>query len=218
MRKTINIKIASDIVCPWCYIGKKNLQKAIETLKEEYKVEVQYLPFQLDASVPDEGVNFREHITQKFGDWERFLRGSQRLVDYGKEVGIQFDMNKIGKSPNTFKMHRIVQFAHQFGLQLELKEAFFRAYFEDHIDLTTDEMLINIAKSAGLDEEHVRTLLQSNEGSDEVRALEENVRSLGITGVPYFIIDDRYGISGAVPAEQLISAIKQSASETISDS
>lgn len=213
MKKTIDIKIASDVVCPWCYIGKTNLAKTVEMLKDEYNFSVQYLPFELAPDMPESGEDFRTHMTQKYGDWDMFIKRSKTVEEIGKEIGINFRIEDLGPTPNTFQLHRIIQFAHQVGLQEKVTGALFKAYFEDLIDLTDMENVIRVVKAAGLDEEHVRILLANNEGVEEIRNLQHNVRSLGITGVPYFIIDNKYGISGAVSPEYLKEAITKAADE-----
>lgn len=208
-KKIVNIKIASDVVCPWCLIGKTELEIAMDKLKDEYHFNVQFLPFELAPDIPTSGVNFKEYMTNKFGNWDRFIQGSQFLMDRGKGLGINFDIENIKKSVNTFDMHRIIQFAHQFGLQSEVKNAYMRAYFEKNIDLSIQENIIAIAKENGLDEDLIRTLLNSTEGAEEIRGIQKNLRELGITGVPFFILNDQYGLSGAVPSEQLMEAIKE---------
>lgn len=207
--KTINIKIASDVVCPWCLVGKKELEIAMEQLKDEFRFEVQFLPFELAPDMPLEGADFREHITSKYGDWNLFLERSKYLEERGKTLGINFSIKDLGRTPNTFLMHRIIQFAYQSGIQSQVKEAYMRAYFEDLIDLSNVETVIDIAAKNGMDEEQVRILVNSTEGEKEVRALQDNIRALGISGVPFFIINDQYGLSGAVPAKDLVDALRK---------
>lgn len=208
-KKTISIKIASDVVCPWCFIGKKELEIAMEQLKDEYHFDVQYLPFELSPEMPKEGANFREHISGKFGDWNRFLEGTKFLVERGKTVGINFDFEKTERSPNTLLMHQIIQMAHQFGIQPQIKEAFMKANFEEHVDLTDVSNIIRIAVDNGLDEEAVLKTIENKEGEQMVKQMEDSIRAMGVTGVPFFILDDQYGLSGAVPASQLVEAIKE---------
>ncbi len=208
-KKIISIKIASDVVCPWCFIGKKELEIAMEQLKDDYHFDVQYLPFELSPDMPKEGANFREHISGKFGDWDRFLEGTKFLVERGKTVGINFDFEKTERSPNTLLMHQIIQMAHQFGIQPQIKEAFMKANFEEHIDLTDVSNIIRIAVDNGLDEEAVLKTIENKEGEQMVKQMEDSIRAMGVTGVPFFILDDQYGLSGAVPASQLVEAIKE---------
>lgn len=207
--KTIQIKIASDVVCPWCLVGKRELEKAIEELKSEYCFELQFLPFELAPDMPVEGEDFKSHITNKFGDFEQFLERTKMLNDRGAAVGVDFNMREMPKSPNTFLMHRIIQFAYQQGLQPKVKEAYMSAYFIERIDLTDVDTVVNIAVKCGLDEDHVRTLINSDEGVQEIKELQNNMRAMGITGVPFFIINDQYALSGAVPSHQLVEAFRK---------
>lgn len=208
-KKTINIKIASDVVCPWCYIGKKELESAMDQLKDEFYFDIQYLPFELSPDMPKEGANFKQHISEKFGDWNRFLEGSKFVVERGKTVGINFDFEKTERSPNTLLMHQIIQMSHQFGIQPQIKEAYMRANFEEHIDLTDVSNVIKIAVDNGLDEEAVLKTIENKDGEIMVKQMEDSIRAMGITGVPFFILEDQYGLSGAVPASQLVEAIKE---------
>lgn len=214
-KKTISIKIASDVVCPWCYIGKKEIENAMSQLKDEFHFDVQYLPFELSPDMPEEGMDFREHLGSKFGDWNRFLEGTKFLVERGKTVGINFDFESTERSPNTFKMHQIIQLAHQFGIQPQIKNAFMKANFEDNIDLTKTENILKIATENGLDVDVIKAALSNKEAEHAVRNMEENLRSMGVTGVPFFILENQYGISGAVPATQLVEAIRDIASKQI---
>jgi predicted DsbA family dithiol-disulfide isomerase len=209
LKKTIQIKVASDVVCPWCLVGKKELEIAIDQLKDEYHFDVQFLPFELDPNITEEGVDFKLYITQKFGDWNRFLQNSNMLVERGKNIGLNFDFQNIHRSPNTFDLHRIIQFAHQFGLQSAVKEAYMKAYFENGMDLTIRANVLEVAVNTGLDEELVLQLLNSNEGVNELHMIQDSMRAMGISGVPFFIINDQYGLSGAVPAQQLVQAFKE---------
>lgn len=209
MKKTLAIKIVSDVVCPWCYVGKRQLAAAMDILKEEYHFEISYLPFELTPGIPAEGVSFKQHITEKFGNFEQFIARTSMLNERGAAVGIDFQIQNIEVSPNTFPLHILIQYAHQFGLQSVLTEALFKAYFEDLVDLSKIENTIEIAKSAGLDEELVSQALQSKAIEHQTKDLQDKVLALGITGVPFYIIDNQYGLSGAVPVEDLVAAIRQ---------
>jgi predicted DsbA family dithiol-disulfide isomerase len=209
MKKTIEIKIASDVVCPWCFVGKRQLTQAMELLKDEYHFEITYLPFELSPGISVEGVNFKQYITEKFGDFEQFIARTSMLNKRGAALGINFQIPKIEVSPNTFPIHLVIQYAHQFGLQSVVTEAFFKAYFEELIDLSKTENILAIAKAAGLDEELLSFALKSEDLASQTKDLQDKVLALGITGVPFYIIDNQYGLSGAVPVEELVSAIRQ---------
>ena len=209
MKKTIEIKIASDVVCPWCFVGKRQLTQAMELLKDEYHFEITYLPFELSPGISVEGVNFKQYITEKFGDFEQFIARTSMLNERGAALDINFQIPKIEVSPNTFPIHLVIQYAHQFGLQSVVTEAFFKAYFEELIDLSITENILAIAKAAGLDEELLSFALKSEDLASQTKDLQDKVLALGITGVPFYIIDNQYGLSGAVPVEELVSAIRQ---------
>lgn len=209
MKKTIEIKIVSDVVCPWCFVGKRQLTQAMELLKDEYHFEITYLPFELSPGISVEGVNFKQYITEKFGDFEQFIARTSMLNERGAALGINFQIPKIEVSPNTFPIHLVIQYAHQFGLQSVVTEAFFKAYFEELIDLSKTENILAIAKAAGLDEELLSAALKSEDLASQTKDLQDKVLALGITGVPFYIIDNQYGLSGAVPVEELVSAIRQ---------
>jgi len=209
MKKTIEIKIASDVICPWCFVGKRQLTQAMELLKDEYHFEITYLPFELSPGISVEGVNFKQYITEKFGDFEQFIARISMLNERGAALGINFQIPKIEVSPNTFPIHLVIQYAHQFGLQSVVTEAFFKAYFEELIDLSKTENILAIAKAAGLDEELLSAALKSEDLASQTKDLQDKVLALGITGVPFYIIDNQYGLSGAVPVEELVSAIRQ---------
>ena len=209
MKKTIEIKIASDVVCPWCFVGKRQLTQAMELLKDEYHFEITYLPFELSPGISVEGVNFKQYITEKFGDFEQFIARTSMLNERGAALDINFQIPKIEVSPNTFPIHLVIQYAHQFGLQSVVTEAFFKAYFEELIDLSKTENILAIAKAAGLDEELLSAALKSEDLASQTKDLQDKVLALGITGVPFYIIDNQYGLSGAVPVEELVSAIRQ---------
>jgi predicted DsbA family dithiol-disulfide isomerase len=131
------------------------------------------------------------------------------LNERGAALGINFQITKIEVSPNTFPIHLVIQYAHQFGLQSVVTEAFFKAYFEELIDLSKTENILAIAKAAGLDEELLSAALKSEDLASQTKDLQDKVLALGITGVPFYIIDNQYGLSGAVPVAELVSAIRQ---------
>ncbi|HNR75149.1 MAG TPA: DsbA family oxidoreductase [Cyclobacteriaceae bacterium] len=205
----IKIDIISDVVCPWCYIGKRRIEKAIETLKDKYDFEISFLPFELNAQVPKAGLEQKQYLTNKFGGNERYKQITQHVTAVAASEGLQFDFDKQQVMPNTRDAHRIIWLAKQTGKQALVKEAFMKAYFEDGVDLSKPENLITISVKAGLSEEKVTTLLTSAEGLHEVIAAEQLNQKRGVSGVPYFIINDQYGISGAQPTEVFVQALTQ---------
>jgi predicted DsbA family dithiol-disulfide isomerase len=204
----IKIDIASDVVCPWCYIGKRRLEKAIDTLKDKFDFELEYHPFELNPDMPQEGVDQKSYLTKKFGSAERYDQITSHVTAIALQEGLRFNFDKQHVSPNTRNAHRVIQFAKQAGKQLQVKEAMMKAYFEDGIDLSKKENLITVAVQAGLEKVNIEKLLSSDEGLPEVVLAEKEMQKLGITGVPFFIINNKYGISGAQPAETFIQVFE----------
>jgi predicted DsbA family dithiol-disulfide isomerase len=214
MKPTIKIAIASDVICPWCYIGKRRIEKAMDQLKNEYDFDIRYLPFELNPSTPKEGYNQKEYLSNKFGGEERYEQLTKNVTSIAAQEGLTFDFNKQLKSPNTLDSHRIIWFSEKKGKQKATVEAFFKAFFEDGVDLTLKENLIKVAASAGLDAGEVAALLDSNEGLNEVKESEYYIQNAGVSGVPFYIINDKYGISGAQPADVFVKALKDIGAET----
>lgn len=206
---SFKVDIVSDVVCPWCYIGKKRFEKAMDSLSAEYGFEVNWHPFQLNPDMPREGRNQKEYFSEKFGSWERFMGMLQHVKDAAKGEGLQFAIEKHENSPNTLDAHRIVKLGQDLGLQDEIVNAFFKAYFEEALDLTRKENLLLVAERAGIDRAKAEELLATQEGLAEVQQAEEHYKKLGVTGVPFFIINDKYAFSGAQPIESIIQILKQ---------
>jgi predicted DsbA family dithiol-disulfide isomerase len=209
MKPVIKIDIVSDVVCPWCYIGKRRIEKAMKTLDGEFEFDVNYLPFELNPQVPKEGLNQKEYLSKKFGSEEKYNQITDRVKGVASEEGLHFDFSKQKISPNTNDAHRLIWFAKKEGKQLEVKEALMKAYFEQGVDLTKKENLVATAASTGLDAARAALFLDSDEGAAEVSALQELNRQRGISGVPFYIINNQYGISGAQPTDVFVNALKE---------
>lgn len=204
----ITIDVVSDVVCPWCYIGKRRLEKAINELKGEYEFEVNYLPFELNPNMPKEGRNQKEYLTEKFGGEDRYKQLTDNVAKVAADEGLHFDYDKQQNSPNTRDAHRLILLAKQEGVQAEVKEALLNAYFVKGVDLTKNENLVNVVNKAGLDREKATSLLSSDEGLAEVKRMEQINAQRGVSGVPFYIVNGKYGISGAQPSSSFISAFK----------
>ncbi|MCB0490782.1 MAG: DsbA family oxidoreductase [Cyclobacteriaceae bacterium] len=213
----IKVDIVSDIVCPWCYIGKRRLEKAIEELKGEFEFDISYLPFELHPNMPKEGRNQKEYLTEKFGGEERYHQLTANVTSVAAEEGLHFDYSQQQNSPNTRDAHRLIWLAKQEGVQPEVKEALLNAYFEKGVDLTKDDNLIDVAESAGLDRNKAMALLSSDEGLVEVEYLEQLNTQRGVSGVPFYIVNDKYGISGAQPSSSFVSAFRDISEKTLSE-
>ncbi|MEZ4947293.1 MAG: DsbA family oxidoreductase [Cyclobacteriaceae bacterium] len=212
----IKVDIVSDIVCPWCYIGKRRLEKAIEELTGEFEFDISYLPFELHPNMPKEGRNQKEYLTEKFGGEERYHQLTANVTSVAAEEGLHFDYSQQQNSPNTRDAHRLIWLAKQEGVQPEVKEALLNAYFEKGVDLTKDDNLIDVAESAGLDRNKAMALLSSDEGLVEVEYLEQLNTQRGVSGVPFYIVNDKYGISGAQPSSSFVSAFRDISEKTLS--
>jgi predicted DsbA family dithiol-disulfide isomerase len=205
----IRIDIVSDVVCPWCYIGKRRLEKAIGALEDKFEFELEYHPFELNPDTPITGVNHQEYLTKKFGGGEaRYQQLTSHVTQVAASEGLQFNFSKQHVLPNTRDVHRIIRLAKQEGKQLEVKEAFMKAYFEDGVDLSKKENIVSIAAQQGLAEEKVKALLSADEGLAEVALAQREMQQLGITGVPFYIINNKYGVSGAQPSATFVQAFE----------
>ena len=207
-KQKIKIDVVSDVVCPWCYIGKRRLEKAIDQLKDKYEFELEYHPFELNPEMPTGGTDQKVYLTNKFGGPERYEQITNRVTMTAAEEGLNFDFGKQKISPNTREAHRIIQYAKQEGKQIEAKEAFMKAYFEQGVDLSKKENLLSVAVQAGLTKEKIEKLLSTDEGLMEVALAEKEMQKLGITGVPFYIINNKYGVSGAQPSESFVQAFE----------
>ena len=205
----MKIEVISDVICPWCFLGKRRLDKAL-SLVPEVKAEVTFRPFFLDPSIPPEGLSREGYMKSKFG--HRDLKAlHQPLVDAGTRDGVPYQLDKITRTPNTLNAHRVIRWALQAGKQPQVVEALFCAYWRDGKDVGAIDVLAEIASSCGMDGSEVLRLLSLPTDAKEVMEEVQKAYELGVQGVPTFIIDQRYGISGAQEAEALADAIRQAA-------
>lgn len=211
----IKVDVVSDVVCPWCYIGKRRLEKAIDNLKGQVEVEVEFHPFELNPDMPKAGKNQKMHLTNKFGGADRYKQITNNVAKVAAEEGLKFAFDKQEISPNTRDAHRIIRYAKSEGKQAVVKEAFLKAYFEEGTDLSKNENLVAIGTKAGLNAEKISSLLTSDEGLVEVELDEQMNSQRGISGVPYFIINNKYGVSGAQPSDVFEKAFLDIAKEPV---
>jgi predicted DsbA family dithiol-disulfide isomerase len=205
----VQVDVYSDIVCPWCFVGRRRLARAVELLGDRHELQVTWKPFQLNAWIPPEGMDRAEYRKAKFGSAERSSSMDGRLQAIGQEEGIALNFDKIKRTPNTFDAHRLIWLGEQQGRQIEVVDALFRAYFQDGKDVGDHAVLVELAAEAGLDAEEARRFLASTDGVSDVDEEESVGRSLGIDGVPFFLFAGKYGVSGAQPAEVLVDVIQQ---------
>lgn len=196
------IDIVSDVVCPWCYVGKRRLEQALIKAPQP-DLEISWRPYRLNPDMPDEGMDRKAYMRAKFGD-DKGSGAHERLIEIGREVGIPFAFDRIKRAPNTLRAHRLMRHAERAGRQNDLAEALFRAYFIDGQDIGEIDALAAVAAGVGLDQAEARAYLASDADSEAIRAEDQYAREIGIQGVPCYIIDRRYALSGAQPPEAFL--------------
>jgi predicted DsbA family dithiol-disulfide isomerase len=213
---SIAIDVVSDVVCPWCYIGQKRLEKAVEAVPD-VDVTVRWRPYQLDPTIPPEGKDRRQYMLAKFGSDQRIREIHARIEPLGAAEGIAFDFEAIKVSPNTLDAHRLIRWAANDGsdVQNRLVQALFSAYFEQGRNVGERAVLVETARSAGMDGAVVEAMLAAEADRAEVVAEIETASRMGITGVPCFLLERRYAVMGAQESATLADAIRQVAAAKV---
>jgi predicted DsbA family dithiol-disulfide isomerase len=204
------IDVVSDVVCPWCFIGKRRLEKAI-ALKPEIPVAVRYRPFFLNPWVPRAGISRTEYLTTKFGSVDRYRANALRIVAVARDEGLAFNVDAITRQPNTLDCHRLIHWAGEKGDAARMKQRLMELYFTEGADLTDNEVLAGAARDCGMDADLTRRRLATDEDVDAVSADAEAARSAGIDGVPCFILGGVFAVSGAQAPDMLADAIVRAA-------
>lgn len=207
--KNIQIDVVSDITCPWCYIGKRRLEKAIKALGSPVSFVLQYHPFELNPGLPVTGANQLEYLTAKFGGNDHYENITNRVTQIAATEGLQFNFEKQSVTPNTRRIHAVIGYAREQGKQLEAVEVFFKAYFTDGVDLSKEENIIATGMAAGLGEHEVANVIKDDSRLYGIANAEKEVQRLGIQAVPYFIVNGKYGISGAQSADVFIKTLNE---------
>lgn len=210
----LRIDVVSDVVCPWCYIGKRQLERAIQDWQARHPgdppVQVHWLPFQLNPDMSPAGVDRRDYLARKFGhaDVDRLYDNVRAAA---AEIDLDLNLNAIVRQPNTLKAHALLALAAREGpgSQDALAEALFDAYFHRGIDLTDDENLLAVAREAGLDDTAARATLADGAALAAVTRADAQAREAGVSGVPFFIVDQRIGVSGAQGVDRLLKAMRK---------
>ena len=208
----LTIDVISDVVCPWCFVGRRRLGAALQMQAQRdpgIRPLVRWQSFQLNPGLPREGIDRSAYLDAKFGGRERAGEIYDNVRAAGKRVGIDFAFERIDRQPNTLDVHRLISWAQARGDPEELVERLFRAYFLDGRSIGDREVLAAIAGEAGLPAEAARAHLDSDEGVDTIAAMDQRVRELGVTGVPFFIFDGRVAVSGAQEPPVLVAAMEQ---------
>src|SRR3954447_16595729 len=201
----LTIDVISDVICPWCFIGKRRLEKALGG----QPATVRWHPFQLNPDMPREGIDRKTYRIEKFGSWERSQELDARVAAAGEDEGVAFHFERQSRTPNTLDAHRVIWLAGERGVQDAAVEALFLAYFTDGRDLSDRATLADVAAGSGLDRAEVDGLLAGDAGLHVVRAGEEQGRRLGVSGVPFFVANGRVVLSGAQPLELFLQAFEQ---------
>ncbi|MCA3313952.1 MAG: DsbA family oxidoreductase [Roseomonas sp.] len=204
------LDVISDAICPWCWIGKRNLDAAIGMLAEEgLTFKVRFRPFQLNPEMPAEGVDRREYRSAKFGSLEKSQELDRRVADAGRVAGVEFRHDLMARTPNTLEAHRLIRLAGADGLQREVAEAIFQAYFQAGSDIGDPETLARLGAVVGLSAETLAAFNVGDAGRHEVLAEDEGYRQAGISGVPSFVLDRHLLFSGAMPPENIADGLRR---------
>jgi len=206
----VRIDFVSDVSCPWCVIGLKSLEQALDKLQDTVAADIHFQPFELNANMAPEGQDIGEHIAEKYGSTpEQMAQSREAIRARGEALGFTFSMDKRGRIYNTFDAHRLLHWAELAGRQRELKMALFDAYFTQGQDPSSHEVLLKAVAGAGLDADTAAEVLSSGQYADEVRAREQFYQQNGISSVPAIIINERHLISGGQPPEVFEQALRQ---------
>ena len=206
----VRIDVVSDVVCPWCFIGKRRLEKAL-ALKPDVPVEVHWHPYFLNDWIPREGISREQYLTTKFGSAERYKGIAQRVSTAAAAEGLHYAMDRISRQPNTLDAHRLIKWAGGIGKAAEMKQRLMDLYFTEGADLTDHAVLAQAAGDVGLDAEDVRAALASDKDIAAVEQEAQQAKEAGIDGVPMFIFGGKFAVSGAQAPEALAEAIERMA-------
>ncbi len=204
---TLTVDVISDVICPWCFIGKRRLEKAIAAHGEP--VTMQWHAFQLNPTMPREGISRREYRIRKFGSWERSMQLDADIVATGKDEGILFHFDRMERTPNTVDAHRLIWVAEKEGVQDAVVEALFRAYFTEGRDITNRQTLIDVVSDAGLDRGKAEAVLKGDEGMEAIKEAGEQAQRLRVDSVPFFVVNDQITLSGAQQSDTFLEAFRQ---------
>jgi predicted DsbA family dithiol-disulfide isomerase len=212
LRDPLIIDIVSDVVCPWCFIGKKRIENAM-ALRPDIPVELRFRPYFLNDWIPREGISREDYLTRKFGGVDHYKSIAQRVAAAAAEEGLIYAIDKVNRQPNTLDCHRLIHWAQPSGKSAQLKQRLMDLYFTEGGDLSDKNTLIQAAADIGLDRAEIARLLDSETDVDLVTQQAEAAKNAGIGGVPTFIFGNLLATSGAQPADYLAGAIARAAAE-----
>lgn len=212
----LTLDVVSDIMCPWCYIGKRRLAKAV-SIASEIDIEIRWRPFQLDATLPEDGKDYRQYHEDKFGSPQKVDELRARMTEAGLAEGVPFAFDKVARAPNTLNVHRLIRWAGPVGVQNELVDRLFSLLFVEGADLTQISVLASAAAEVGMDFDRATELLASDQDRETVREEIELAHRMGVTSVPCFIIENKYAVLGAQDPAIIAQALRQAAGEKAED-
>jgi predicted DsbA family dithiol-disulfide isomerase len=211
----MQVEIWSDVVCPWCYLGKRRLEQALERFPHRDRVDIVWRSFELDPDAPSVPQDLTARLASRYGmSAQEAAERNAQMTELGAEAGLHFRLD-IAKPANTFDAHRVLHVARAEGLESEAKERLLAAYFSEGRVISDTDTLVELAAEVGVDPGRTRTALGDESFAGEVRADEREAVELGITGVPFFVLGRRYAVSGAQPAELLLQAVEQAWADTM---
>jgi predicted DsbA family dithiol-disulfide isomerase len=210
MAERFTIDVVSDVICPWCFLGKRRLDVALAAMDKD--VFIRWRPYMLDPTIPPEGLDRQQYMLNKFGA-ERLATLHDPLIEAGREIGVPYKFDLITRTPNTLDAHRLIRWAHTVERQTEMVERLFVAYWSEGKDIGNRDVLAQCAGEAGINAEQIRELLGTEQDVAETRAEIEHATNIGVTGVPTFILAQSYALVGAQSPEVLADAILRVATE-----
>ncbi len=205
---SVKLDIMSDPICPWCYIGKAHLDKALADIPD-HPFTIEWHPFQLNPDMPPEGMDRRAYLEGKFGGKEGAIRAYAPVVEHAEKAGLKIDFEGMQRTPNTLNAHRLIHWAGIEGRQTAAVSALFTAYFVETRDIGDTDVLADIADAIEMDAAVVRKLLQSDADRDDIAARDSHARKMGVNSVPTFIVDNRHAVPGAQPPELWAKVIRE---------
>ena len=204
------IDVVSDVICPWCFLGKRRLDAALGAL--DMNVFIRWRPYMLDPTIPPEGLDRQEYMLAKFGP-EKLKTIHDPLIEAGRELGVPFNFDVITRTPNTLDAHRLIRWAHTVERQHEMAERLFMAYWSEGLDVGDRDVLAKCAGDSGINAQQIRELLDSDQDVEETKAEIQHASNIGVTGVPTFIFAQSYALVGAQSPDVLADAISRVAKE-----
>jgi len=213
---TVKLDIISDPICPWCYIGKTHLDKALAQVLDHPFV-IEWHPFQLNPEMPLDGMDRRDYLEGKFGGKDAAVKAYAPVVEHAENAGLTINYEAIKRTPNTLNAHRLIHWAGIESKQTEAVDALFQAYFVDGRDIGEPEVLGDIADSIGMDAAVVQKLLSTDNDIDDIKARDAHSRQMGVSSVPTFIVDNKHAVPGAQPPELWLKVIGEIMEQMVAD-